>query len=131
MQELRWPALVTLGIVGLLFLLSANAGRFRHKHRISAPATTGHPEFERAYRVQMNTIENAVIVLPVLWLFAIYLNAAWSAAFGAIWLIARVWYAVAYMNHPAKRGPAFGLSMLAFAALAIGSLWGVIQQFVH
>jgi len=129
MQELRWPALVTLGIVGLLFLLSANAGRYRHKHRIAAPQTTGHPDFERAYRIQMNTIENAVIVLPVLWLFAMYLDAAWSAAIGAIWLVARFWYAIAYMDDPAKRGPPFGLAMLAFAALGIGSLWGIISQF--
>jgi len=131
MEDLRWSALVTLGIVGLLSLLTANTGRFRHKHRIAAPATTGHPEFERAYRVQMNTIENSIIVLPVLWLFAIYLNAVWSAVIGAIWIIARCWYAVAYMGDPIKRGPPFGLSMLAFAALAIGALWGTIRQFVQ
>jgi len=129
MQELRWPALVTLGIVGLLFLLSANVGRYRYKHHISAPATTGHPEFERAYRAQMNTIENALIVLPVLWLFAMYLDALWSAVLGGIWLLARGWYAITYTRDAAKRGPPFGLSMLAFAVLAVGALWGVVSDF--
>ena len=65
---LHWPALVTLATLLLLFgcvwLVSAARGR----HKVRAPATTGPEEFERAYRVQMNTLENAVIFLPALWL---------------------------------------------------------------
>ena len=58
---LHWPALITLATLLLLFgcvwLVSAARGR----HKVRAPATTGPEEFERAYRVQMNTLENAVI----------------------------------------------------------------------
>ena len=39
---------------------------------------------------------------------------------GAVWLVSRVWYAMAYQQDAAKRGPAFGLSMLVFAVLTLG-----------
>jgi ATP-binding cassette subfamily B protein len=35
---------------------------------------------------------------------------------GGGWLLARVWYALAYARDPKTRGPAFALSMLCFAA---------------
>lgn len=130
MHDFRWPALITLGVVVLLFVVAWNVGRARVKYKVVAPATTGHPVFERAYRVQMNTLENAVGFLPVLWLFAAFVNEMWSAALGAVWLAGRVWYAVAYQKDPAKRGPAFNLSMFAFTVLALGAAWGVIKAFV-
>ncbi len=129
MHDFRWPALITLGVVVLLFVVSWNVGRARHKYGIVAPATTGHPVFERIHRVQMNTLENAVAFLPALWLFAAFVNEVWSAVLGAVWLAARAWYAVAYQKDPATRGPAFTLSMFAFTALALGAAWGVIKSF--
>ena len=41
-------------------------GYRRIRHRIEAPATSGHPAFERAYRMQMNTLEATVGFLPAL-----------------------------------------------------------------
>jgi uncharacterized MAPEG superfamily protein len=130
MHDFRWPALITLGVIVLLFAVAGLVGRARGKHRIAAPATTGHPEFERAFRVQMNTVENAVLFLPALWLFAAFVSGIWSAALGAVWLAARVWYVIAYLQDPARRGPAFGLSMLAFGILSLGAAWGVVQGFL-
>lgn len=104
-----------------------NVARARSLYRILAPAVTGHEMFERAYRIQMNTLENAVLVLPALWLYAGFIGDRGAAAMGGVWLVARIWYAVAYQKDPAKRGPAFGLSMLAFAGLVAGGLWGVLM----
>jgi len=130
MHDFRWPALITLGVVLLLFAVAGNVGRARSKYKVRAPATTGNPAFERAYRVQMNTLENAVAFLPVLWLFAAFVSGLWSASLGAVWLAARVWYAIAYQRNAAKRGPAFGLSFLVFAVLALGAAWGVARSFI-
>ena len=63
---LPYTALVTLLICLLLFGTAANVGRARGLYGIKAPAVTGHEMFERAYRIQMNTLENAVLVLPTL-----------------------------------------------------------------
>ena len=40
---------------------------------------SGHPDFERAFRIQMNTLEWMPIFLPALWLFAIYIGDAIAA----------------------------------------------------
>jgi len=60
----------------LLFAVAWNVGRARGKYKVKAPATTGDPAFERAFRVQMNTLESAVAFLPVLWLFAAFVERA-------------------------------------------------------
>jgi glutathione S-transferase len=130
MMEFRWPALVTAGVVVLLFIVSWNVGRARGKYRIEAPATSGHPAFERAFRVQMNTLENAVAFLPALWLFAVYVSSAWAATLGAVWLVGRVWYAAAYQRDAASRGAPFLVAAIAFMALALGAVVGVGRTFV-
>ena len=129
-HDFRFPALVTLGAVLLLFLAAANVGRARAKHRIDAPATTGNPEFERVFRVQMNLQENALMFLPSLWIFTAFVSEIWAAAIGVVWLAARVWYAVAYQQAASRRGPPFGLSMLLIAVLALGGAWGVVRTFL-
>jgi hypothetical protein len=36
-------------------------GILRGRHNIRAPAASGHPLFERAYRVQLNTLEQLAV----------------------------------------------------------------------
>ncbi len=131
MSHFPLTALVTLLICFLMFATSINVGRARGLYGVKAPAVTGHEMFERAYRIQMNTLENAVLVLPALWLYAGFIGDRGAAMMGAVWLVARIWYAVAYQNNPAKRGPSFGLSVLAFAGLAAGAFWGIARVLMQ
>lgn len=121
------PALVTLLTVLLLFGTVVMVGRARGKYEIKAPAVTGHPAFERAYRVQMNTLEQTVLFLPTLWLAANYGFSGWAGIVGLVWLVGRVWYAAAYLGDAGKRGPGFGLGMLAWLVLALMACIGVIR----
>ena len=130
MHDFRWPALITLGVLVLLFVLAGLVGKARGKTKIDSPQMTGDPVLERAVRAHMNTVENAMIFLPALWLFAAFVSEVWAAALGAVWLAARVWYVVVYLKDPAKRGPPFGVSMLVFGALTLGAAWGVIAAFL-
>ncbi len=124
-------ALVTL-LIGMLMLASGiHVGRSRVRYGIKAPAISGNELFERAYRIQMNTLENAAMVLPTLWINAAFISDRGAAALGAVWLAARIWYALAYQKEPAKRGPAFGLSMTAFALLWLAALFGVVRIMLH
>jgi uncharacterized MAPEG superfamily protein len=125
MNALALPALITLLTVVLLFGTAAHVGRMRGRHRVQPPATTGHPEFERAYRVQMNSNESAVMFLPVLWLAALYWDPQQAAALGAVWLGGRVWYAVSYARAPEQRGRGFLLGVLAWAALTLLAAAGI------
>lgn len=121
------PALVVLLTVLLLLGVTLLTGRARGKYGIKAPAVSGHPLFERAYRVQMNTLEQTVLFLPTLWLAATYGNATWAGWLGLVWVAGRVWYAVAYARDPAKRGPAFGVAMVALVLLLLLAAWGVVR----
>lgn len=123
------PALVILLTVVLLFVTTVLTGRARGKYQIKAPATSGHPVFERAYRIQMNTLEQTLMFLPTLWLAARYGNPTWAGILGLVWLIGRAWYVAAYLRDPAKRGPAFGVGMLAWALLLLLAIYGVGRLF--
>jgi glutathione S-transferase len=131
MASLPLTSLVTLLVLLLMFFTALMVGRARGRYGIKAPAVTGHEIFERAFRIQMNTLENAVLMLPALWLYAGLIGDRGAGAMGGIWLIARVWYAVAYQKDPAKREGGFGLSILAFAGLWLGALWGVVRVLMH
>ncbi len=125
-------AVVTLLAVMVLFYTFGQAGRLRSKHKIMAPAVTGHPEFERALRVQMNTIEQFVMFLPLLWLATTYFRIiGWvPAALGFVWVLGRIIYSMGYMAAPEKRGPGFGISFLANIGLLILSIYGLTATFI-
>jgi len=129
-MSLHAPATVTIFTIALLFGVMSNVGRNRIKYRVQAPATTGHPMFERAYRVQMNTIECALMFLPALWLFAYYVSATWAGIVGGAWVLTRVWYAVAYMIEPKSRGASFTTSMFLIGVLTIGATVGIARQIL-
>lgn len=124
------PALVTLATSLLMFGCAWYVGVCRSKYKVEAPATTGHPQFEIAYRIQMNTVENAVAFLPVLWVFALSLSTLWATVLGGAWLAGRAWYALAYARAPKTRGGGFLLSMAAFGALGLGGAFGVLRTLV-
>jgi glutathione S-transferase len=121
------PALTTLVALLLYFVTIANVGRARGKYKIDAPAVTGHPDFERVHRVQMNTLEQIVAFLPALWLFAVYVDPVWSSVLGTVWIAGRALYAVAYYHAAEKRGAGFVIGFAAFAVLWLGAAWGVVQ----
>ncbi len=124
------PALVTLLTMLLLLGTTLIVGRARGTYAIKAPATSGHPAFERAYRVQMNTLEQTVLFLPALWLAASFGFSGWAGIAGLVWLAGRGWYAAAYLKDPAKRGPGFGLGMLGLLALLVMAGIGVVRAMV-
>ena len=87
-------------------------GQARGKYDVAAPATSGHEMFDRAFRIQINTLEQLVCFLPALLLAAIYWPNTTIAAIGAVYLVGRGLYAISYMKDPAKRGPGFALSIM-------------------
>jgi uncharacterized MAPEG superfamily protein len=123
-------SLVTLVSLMVFFWTGLRVGRARGTYGIKAPATTGHEEFDRHFRVQMNTLEGLVIFLPALWLFAAFGNEQIAAGLGVVWIIGRVLYAVTYVTDPSKRGAGFGISALAMLALLLGALFFVAKALI-
>ena len=125
-----YPALVTVLALLVYAWNFSNAGQARGKHKIQAPATTGHPEFERKLRVQQNMIEQLIVFLPSLWIFCLTVQPLVGAALGLIFVFGRILYSVAYASDPAKRSLGFGLGALPTVILLLGSLVGVIRDFM-
>lgn len=125
----RWTALVTLASLALYFFMLFRVGLLRGKTGIKAPATTGHPDFERAYRIQMNTLEGMPLFLPALWLAAVHVDDRFAAVIGLLWIAGRILYMRLYTIDPDKRGPGFGMQATAFLILYAAALIGVLRAF--
>ena len=122
---------ILVGIVTCLALLLytytlVKVGKARVDLGVKAPATTGNADFERYLRVQLNTLENLILFLPSLWMFAIIHSPKVAAFFGVIWIAGRIIYAKDYYEAAEKRTQGFMISMGATAILLLGSLFGLL-----
>lgn len=102
-------------------------GRAREAHGVKAPAVQGHEQFDRAFRVQMNTLEQLICFLPSLLLANLYWPDAYIAIVGAIYLIGRLIYRQSYISNPSKRGPGFLLTILPTFVLLIAAFIGALS----
>lgn len=127
----QWTALVSLLAILFYFFTSTRVARARAKFKIAPPSIAGHPDFERVFRVQMNTLEWLPIFLPSLWLFAIYVSDLWAAMCGLVWIAGRIAYMIGYEQAAAKRSPGFFIQSLPCAVLLFGSLGVIVWRIVH
>ena len=127
-----WTAIVTLLIGFFYFYTGFRVGNLRGKHNILAPATSGHPEFDRAFRVQLNTLEQMGLILPFMWVAAFYpIRWGWLAPmFGFIWIIARVLYMRSYMADPNKRLIGAMLTGLTSVVIGVIAVIGVLSAWL-
>jgi glutathione S-transferase len=110
--------------------MAALVGRARGKYGVDAPATTGHPDFERVNRVHLNTLENLVLFIPAVLVFALYVSAGWAAVLGFVFVVARAVYAVGYLKAADKRGVGAGVTGLVNMVLLLGGLTGLVLAVV-
>jgi glutathione S-transferase len=125
---MEYIALVTLLLVIQYMVFIMLVGAARGKTGIKAPAVTGDESFERAYRVQMNTLEQLMVALPALWVSGIYFDALVAALLGLAFFLGRVMYRAGYVKDPEKRGIGFGIGFLAILGLIGTGAWGVISM---
>jgi len=120
-------------LVGLISLLAVLqfvvfgilVGRARGVYGVKAPATTGHEQFERWFRVHYNTLEKLIVFLPALWLFGYYVGQYYAAGLGLIYLVGRLLYAVSYTRDPASRTLGTLVSELPILIMIIGGIFAI------
>ena len=127
----HFTALVTCLAILFYFFTSFSVGKARATFGIKAPAISGNPDFERVFRVQMNTLEWLPIFLPALWLFAIYISDAIAAVLGLVWIVGRILYMSGYSKAANKRGPGFGIQAGAAILLWLGAVGAIAWRLVH
>jgi uncharacterized membrane protein YecN with MAPEG domain len=122
--------LVTVLVLLQFLYFAALVGRARARYGIKAPAVSGNEIFERYLRVQMNTLELLVMLLPALWIATAFVAPWWSALLGVVYLIGRFIYLRAYVAEPAGRSLGFGLSALPILVLLGIDLVGSVSHLV-
>jgi glutathione S-transferase len=127
----HFTALVTCLAILFYFLTGVQVAKARASFGIKAPAISGNPDFERVFRVQMNTLEWLPIFLPALWLFAIYIGDAIAATLGLVWIAGRILYMSGYSKAAQKRGPGFAIQAGAAILLWMGAIGAIAWRLVH
>jgi glutathione S-transferase len=127
----NFTAFVIRLAVILYFWTGFRVGQARGKFKISAPATTGSPDFERVFRVQMNMLEWMPIFLPAIWLAAIYVSDIGAALLGLVWIAGRVLYMRGYSAAAEKRETGFFMQAIAAGLLWLAALVGVLVSMLH
>lgn len=130
-QATLLSAIVTILALLFYFYTGLRVGAARTKYKVEAPAVTGDPMFERAYRVQINTLEYLVIFIPFLWLATLYFrHLGWlPAALGLVWIIGRYLYMTGYVVDPKNRSTGFLISAIALLGLLILDVWGIVEAW--
>jgi glutathione S-transferase len=123
-----YSAIVTLLAIAFYFFLATRVAVAHGKFGIKLPATAGNPDFERVYRVHVNTLEWMPTFLVPLWLCAIYLSDTAAALVGLVWIAGRAWYFVGYSEAVEKRLPGFFIQSTACFLLFIGAAVGIIMR---
>lgn len=120
------PSIAT-GLALLLFAVTgANVSRARGRFGIEAPATAGHPDFERVFRAHQNTLEALALFVPALWLFAAFVSPFWGGIVGLVWVVGRVLYAWGYYRGAGRREPGFVIGAVCSVILLLGALLGML-----
>lgn len=111
---------------GCMFAVASARGRFG----IEVPATTGHPDFERVFRAQMNTLESLATFLPALFIAAHYASPALVGGIGLLWVAGRAWYAIGYAASARSRSPGFLIGFVTTIALWVIAVWGIVKAII-
>jgi glutathione S-transferase len=127
----HFTALVTCLAILFYFFTSIQVSKARVAFGVKVPATSGNADFERVFRVQMNTLEWMPIFLPSLWLFAIYISDPGAAVLGLIWIAGRALYMTGYAQAAEKRGRGFAIQAGAAILLWLGALCAIVWRLIH
>jgi glutathione S-transferase len=127
----HFTAIVTCLAILFYVYTMIRVSKARTAYGVKVPATSGNPDFERVFRVQMNTLEWMPIFLPSLWLFAVYISDWGAAALGLVWIAGRILYMTGYERAAEKRGSGFAVQALANSVLLFGALGAIVWRLVH
>lgn len=103
-------------------------GMTRVKYKVNAPACEGDETWNRLNRVQQNTMEQLVIMIPATYAFAYYVSGLWVLLPGVAFIIGRFLYSAEYLQDPKTRVPGMMITLAANAVLVVGALVGLLRN---
>lgn len=123
---MQYVYIVALLAVAQYFVFGVLVGKARGQYGVKAPAVTGNEHFERAFRVQMNTLEQLVVFLPSLLIAAQFWSGPLVSGLGSVYLVGRAIYRQAYVADPRRRSLGFILTVLPSIVLMLMGLAGAV-----
>ena len=123
-------AAITLVLLIEYFVFTMLVGLARKKTGVKAPATTGDSFFEATLRVQQNTLEQLIYVIPSIWICSYFLNELFAVIAASIFFLGRIIFCIGYRKAPEKRAIGFIIGWLGSIALVLGGCWGVIRNLL-
>jgi uncharacterized MAPEG superfamily protein len=124
-------AIVTALALLQAFVFAFLVGKARVKHGVSAPAMSGDPNFERAFRVHQNTVEQVILVIPSMWIFGTYVHALAAAGIGLLFVVSRFIYRNGYLKDPKSRSLGFTIGAVCTVTLLLGSIVGPVLALMR
>ncbi|KAM9067537.1 leukotriene C4 synthase [Sarcophilus harrisii] len=129
-EEVALLATVTLCGVLLQAYFSWQVIIARRRYRVSPPATSGPPEFERVFRAQANCTEYFPLFLAILWVSGVFFHQGTAAACGLLYLGARYRYFHGYAASAQGRlGPLYFSARVLWLLIALAVL-GLVSHFL-
>jgi glutathione S-transferase len=126
------PVAIVIGFALLeFFIFGLLVGRARSEYGIEAPATSGHPIFERTFRVHQNTMEQLVIFLPSIWIFGSYVSPLIAAILGLFFIAGRIVYFRGYVREPRERATGVAITSAAQSVLLLGGIVGAVVAWLR
>lgn len=123
----EYTSIVTILTIFLVIGFMFRTGLGRGKYKVNAPAMSGEKTWDKLFRIHANTVEQAVIFFPALWLAAVTAGDTIAAGIGAIWLLGRIIYYVSYLKDPKTRGPGMLMTFGSTAVLAGIALFYIVR----
>jgi uncharacterized membrane protein YecN with MAPEG domain len=124
------PALITLIALLEFMFFAFRVGMGRAKFNVPAPAVSGNEEWERYFRVQQNTLEQLMVFIPALWIFAYFVSPMVAALIGVLFVVGRPIYYMSYVKDPGSRTVGFMLGFVSSVLLLLGGLGGILYQAI-
>ena len=131
MVTLYAPMLVMVLAVVEVMVLGVLVGRGRAKYDVPAPATSGHPTWERLNRAHQNSIEQLVLFVPLFFAYCFNAGLQTGLFLGVVYLIARILYAAGYVRDPSRRRIGAFLTFGVLTWLAVGAVLGLVLKIAR
>lgn len=130
LEQFALTALATIATLFVYFFCMIRVGGARAKHGVKPPSVDGPEEFLRVNRVHQNMVEQMVMHLPALWLFAAAWGDLWAGILGLVFAAGRIIYALGYYKAAEKRSMGFAISSLTTIVLILGAAVGAVMALI-
>jgi glutathione S-transferase len=122
--------IVVLAVIEVM-VLGFLVARGRDRYGVPAPATSGHPDWERLNRAHQNSLEQLVLFIPLFLGYCFNTGLQTGIVLGLVYLLARIVYAVGYVRSSERRAAGAFLTFAVQVWLAVGAVIGLAVKIAR